>query len=185
MSEVDARPDEIWRAMSSEEAAVIRSILSHGEVRFTRPLIADLDGALVANETRWILDVKVTKNDEGTDLSNGPFPAHAFVPNSAEYQGEVIIRITGGHLSGLEYAWVSDDPPARWPRADEMEVVLQANSRVVEKDAGGQRLQFSRHRSGRPPQGDPGSSQLISVPADSASHLRIMLGRRGNHVGHQ
>ena len=67
-------------------------------------------------------------NDEGADLPNGPFPAHAFVPNSAEYQGEVIIWITDGHVSGLEYAWVSDDPPTRWPRADEMEVVLRASS---------------------------------------------------------
>ena len=50
------------------------------------------------------------------------------MPNSAEYQGEVIIWITDGHVSGLEYAWVSDNPPTRWPRADEMEVVLQENS---------------------------------------------------------
>jgi hypothetical protein len=117
-----------WRAISSEEAAVIRSILSHADNRRSGPLIADLDGALVANETTWILDVKVSNNDEGADLPNGPFPAQAFVPNSAEYQGEVIIWIADGHVSGLEYAWVSDDPPIRWPRADEMEVVLQENS---------------------------------------------------------
>jgi hypothetical protein len=112
-----------WRPMSPDEADVIREILSrtdgHGE-----PLIADLDGALVANETTWILEVTVSNNDEGADLPNGPFPAHASVPNSAEYQGEVIIWITDGHISGLEYAWVSDDPPTRWPRTDEIEVVL-------------------------------------------------------------
>jgi hypothetical protein len=117
-----------WRPISSEEAAVIRSILSQADIRRSGPLIADLDGALVANETTWILDVKVSNNDEGADLPNGPFPAQAFVPNSAEYQGEVIIWITDGHVSGLEYAWVSDDPPTRWPRPDEMEVVLQASS---------------------------------------------------------
>jgi hypothetical protein len=117
-----------WRAMSSEEAAVIRSILSQADIRLSGPRTADLDGALVANETTWILDVKVSNHDEGADLPNRPFPAQAFVPNSAEYQGEVIIWITDGHLSGLEYAWVRDDPPTRWPQADEMEVVLQASS---------------------------------------------------------
>jgi hypothetical protein len=117
-----------WRAISSEEAAVIRSILSRADIRGSGPLIADLDGALVANETTWILDVKVSNKDQGADLPNGPFPAQALVPNSAEYQGEVIIWITDGHLSGLEYAWVSDDPPTTWPRADEMEVVLPASS---------------------------------------------------------
>jgi len=120
--------DQSWRPISSEESAVIRAILSQVDNRHSSPLIADLGGAFVANETTWILDVKVSNKGEGADLPNGPFPAHAFVPNSAEYQGEVIIWITDGHVSGLEYAWVSDDPPIRWPRADEMEVVLQENS---------------------------------------------------------
>jgi hypothetical protein len=117
-----------WRPMLPEEAAVIRSILSQADIRGSGELIADLDGALVANETTWILDVKVSNNDEGADLPNGAFPTHAFVPNRAEYQGEVIIWITDGHVSGLEYAWVSDVPPTRWPQADEMEVVPRASS---------------------------------------------------------
>ena len=117
-----------WRAISSEEAGVIRSILSQADIRGSGPLIADLDGALVANETAWILDVEVSNKGQGSDIPNGPFPAQAFVPNSAEYQGEVIIWIADGHISGLEYAWVSSDPPTRWPRADEMEVVLRASS---------------------------------------------------------
>jgi len=117
-----------WRPMSPEEDAVIRSILSQTDAAGSGALLADLDGALVANDTRWILDVKVSNNAKGADLPNGPFPAQAFVPNSADYQGEVIIWLTGGHISGLEYAWVSDDPPTRWPRADEMEVVPQAHS---------------------------------------------------------
>ena len=117
-----------WRAISSEEAGVIRSILSQADIRGSGPLIADLDGAVVANATTWILDVKVSNDDEGADLPNGPSLHMHFVPNSAEYQGEVIIWLTDGHVSGLEYAWVSDNPPTRWPRADEMEVVLQANS---------------------------------------------------------
>jgi hypothetical protein len=106
-----------WRPMSPEEADVIRAILSQAGIRRSGPLIADLDGALVANETTWILDIKVSNNGEGVDLPNGPFPAQAFVPTSAEYQGEVIIWIADRHISGLEYAWVSDSPPTRWPRA--------------------------------------------------------------------
>jgi hypothetical protein len=115
-----------WRAMSSDEAAVIRSILSRADARAGQLLIADLDGALVANDTTWVLDVKVSNDGDGADLADGPFPAHAFVPSSAEYQGEVIIWITDGHISGLEYAWVSDDAPTRWPQADEMGVLPRA-----------------------------------------------------------
>jgi hypothetical protein len=115
MSEADATPDDNWRPVSSEEAAVIRSILAQADIRRSGPLIADLDGALVANEATRILDVKVSNKGEGADLPNGPFPAQAFVPKSAEYQGEVIIWIADEHVSGLEYAWMSDDPPVRWP----------------------------------------------------------------------
>jgi hypothetical protein len=54
-----------WRAISSDEVAVIRSILSQADIRRSGPLVADLDGALVANETTWILDVKVSNNGQG------------------------------------------------------------------------------------------------------------------------
>ena len=45
-----------WRPISPEEAGVIRSILSQSDIRRSGPLITDLDGALVANATMWILD---------------------------------------------------------------------------------------------------------------------------------
>lgn len=117
-----------WRPISPDEAAVIRSILSRADARDGEPLIADLDGALVANETTWILDVRVSNDHDGVDLPNGPHPAHAFVPSRAGYQGEVIIWITDGHISGLEYVWVSDEPPTRWPRTNEMEVLPRPSS---------------------------------------------------------
>ena len=88
-----------WRPISSEESGVIRSILQQADTSHSEPLIRDLDGALVANDTTWVLDIKVTISDAGADLPNGTFPAQTFVPNAAEYQGEVIIWITDGHIS--------------------------------------------------------------------------------------
>lgn len=111
--------------MSPQEAEVIRTILLQANISGRDALIADLDGALVSNETQWILDVDVTNGGEGSGLPDGPFPARAFVPSNAAYQGEIIIWLTDGHISGLEYAWITDDPPAEWPPASQMEVVLQ------------------------------------------------------------
>ena len=70
-----------WRARSSDEADAIRSILSKADVSRSGPLLADLDAALVTNETPWILDVTVSNSREGADLPNRPFPAEAFVSN--------------------------------------------------------------------------------------------------------
>ena len=88
-----------------------------------RTLIDELGGAVVSHSAPWILHIQPARDATRVDLPDGPFPANAFVPNSANYQGEIIIWIKDGHLDGLEYAWVTDEPPTRWPRPDEMEIV--------------------------------------------------------------
>lgn len=115
-----------WRPMSLEEAGVIQAIVSAADFRRGDTLIEDLNGALVSNSTPWILDVKTSVTGEGSGLPDGPFPARAFVPNNAAYEGEIIIWLTKGHVSGLEYAWITEEPPTGWPRPDEMEIVPQA-----------------------------------------------------------
>jgi hypothetical protein len=116
-----------WRPIAFEEASVIRAIVAATGIRYGAMLLDDLDGALVSNSTPWILDVKVSNTNKGCDLPDGPFPARAFVPNSAAYQGEVIIWLSNGHLSGLEYAWITEEPPTRWPQPGEMQVLPQTN----------------------------------------------------------
>jgi hypothetical protein len=112
--------------MSPEESRAIQAIVAAAGIRRGDALIEDLDGALVSYATPWILDVRVSATGEGSGLPDGPFPARAFVPSADAYQGEIIIWITDGHLSGLEYAWTSEEPPTRWPLPNEMEVVTQA-----------------------------------------------------------
>lgn len=118
--------DRNWRSISPAESAVVVAIVEAAGLPGGKAIIDELDGAVVSPETDWIIDIK-TPNvaSSGADLPNGPFPARAFVPSSAAYQGEVIVWIENGHLSGLEYAWISDKPPTRWPRPDEMEVATQ------------------------------------------------------------
>jgi hypothetical protein len=111
-----------WRDASPEEIAVVTAIVSTSAAPDSQALIDELDGALVSHSTPWILDIKPKPGGPGVDLPNGPFPARAYVPSKSAYQGEIIVWIADGHLSGLEYAWVTDDPPTRWPRPDELEV---------------------------------------------------------------
>jgi hypothetical protein len=112
-----------WSAMTPEEAAVVSTILSKSGVPQGHTLIDELNGAVVSRDPQWVIDVRPVNTGPGADLPDGPFPAHAFVPNQADYQGEIIVWIKNGHLDGLEYAWVTDEPPVRWPGPDEMEVV--------------------------------------------------------------
>jgi hypothetical protein len=114
-----------WRSVSPEEAAVVNAIISGSGLPGARTFIDDLVGAvaMASSKTDWILDIKTPNADPGVDLSNGPFPGRAFVSSNEGYRGEIIVWVDDGHLSGLEYALITDEPPARWPRPDEIEIV--------------------------------------------------------------
>lgn len=79
--------------------------------------------AAASSKTDWTLDIKTPNAGPGAELQNGPFPVREFVPSNEDYRGEIIVRAENGHLPGLDYAWVTDEPPARWPRPDEIEIV--------------------------------------------------------------
>lgn len=114
-----------WRKLSSEETETITAIVSSSGLPDADRLLGDLNGALASpsSSTRWIINIKTPSNVGGIDVSNGPLPVRAFVPNEAEYRGEIIIWVESGHISGLEYVWITDDAPRRWPRPDEMEII--------------------------------------------------------------
>lgn len=112
-----------WRDITAEEVNVITTIIAKSGLGGCDTLIAELSGAKVSPQTPWIIDIQSSQTTEATSLSDGPFPARAYVPNRNEYRGEVIVWISAGHLSGLEYAWVTDTPPSRWPLSEEMEII--------------------------------------------------------------
>lgn len=113
---------EWWRTISSDEAALIRTVVSAANIPGSDALVDNLDAALMSHATEWILDVYPSTSAR-TTLPNGPFPVHAYVPSRADHRGEIIIWLTGGRISGLEYAWTTDEPPERWPAPEEIEVV--------------------------------------------------------------
>jgi len=110
------------RALTDEERALIDAIVSTTEHYDAVALQAELAQALISHSSTWVCDVQVPDSTPVFDCPDGPFPARAFVSEGVDYQGEIIIWVTRGHLSGLEYAWVADQPPTRWPRPDELEV---------------------------------------------------------------
>jgi hypothetical protein len=112
--------DVVWRQMSDEEVAVVAAVVS--ALPGFAGLLDGLAGAFVRRATDWILDIRARGDGPAIDVPDGPLPVRAFVSNAQEYRGEILVWVLGGRLSGLEYAWVTDDPPTRWPRPDEIEV---------------------------------------------------------------
>jgi hypothetical protein len=112
-----------WRDISPEESAVITAIITRSGIPEAQSLLAELDGARVAHDSQWVINVTPQNLVAPVPFADGPFPAHGDVTGGSTYQGEVIVWVKDGHLDGMEFAWVSDTPPSRWPRPDEMDVV--------------------------------------------------------------
>lgn len=112
-----------WRPIRADEADLVRMIVGACNIPDGHALVEGIDGALVSSSTPWVLDVKRSGGTAAAALPDGPFPARAFVSVGADYRGEVLLWVTDGRISALEFAWVSDDPPTRWPRPEDVEVV--------------------------------------------------------------
>jgi hypothetical protein len=111
----------VWRQMSDEEAAVVTAVVT--AVPGFAGMLNGLNRSFVSRSAVWILDIRAPGDSPSVDVADGPLPVRAFVQNGAEYRGEILVWVQGGRLSGLEYAWVTDDVPTRWPRPDEIQVV--------------------------------------------------------------
>jgi len=112
-----------WRSISLEEVAVIKAIVGSSTPPDCDDLLSDIDSAVVAHEAPWVLDVQTARTTKPSRLPNGPFPVRAYVPSRADYRGEVIVWLTDGRISGLEYAWITDQAPTRWPDPRELDIV--------------------------------------------------------------
>ncbi len=101
----------------------MRVIVSASGIVDGELLLRGLNGALVRNATAWILDIKATEPETpGANIADGPLPIRACVSDNGGYKGELIVWITAGRISGLEFAWASDEPPTRWPQPHEMKI---------------------------------------------------------------
>jgi hypothetical protein len=67
-------------------------------------------------------DLKVNRSMQSAPFADGPLPVHSVVKDAmGQPIGEIIVWITDGYLSGLEYAWYTDEPPAEWPLPDQLD----------------------------------------------------------------
>jgi hypothetical protein len=86
------------------------------DLRAQIPFVEVIDGPIT------VVDFTVRAGPKSA-ARNGPIPIRAIVTSSTgEPVGELLIWVTDGYLSGLEFAWVTDQPPESLPSIDHVQI---------------------------------------------------------------
>lgn len=121
---------ELGRPLSDHEREVLETLLA---VDFpgVAELRAQVPSARVAGSrtsgTAPSFDIAVAGNAPRSALTQkmAPIAAMAFDADG-EYTGEFILWLADGYLSGLEYAWITDETPETLPDPDSIQVSVKA-----------------------------------------------------------
>lgn len=114
------------RVLTDRERGLLKSVLALADFPGRSDLAQQVDHARVSGGQPLILDLVVVAEIRPADLPSGPIPTRAVVSDAANQPlGEVIIWVQDGYLSGLEYAWLTDEPPSSMPEPEQL--VLYSN----------------------------------------------------------
>jgi hypothetical protein len=118
--------DRPLRAIERETLETLLSVDFPGvaELRAQIPLAR----LAAAETTGWepSFNVTVPKAAPPSAFSGNLAPIEAYVYDAnQEYTGEFLIWIAHGYLAGVEYAWITDEPPADLPDPSTIQVSVK------------------------------------------------------------
>jgi hypothetical protein len=112
------------RALTPTEVALLLHILDGASFEGAEALGAQVPLARVTAGITTFLDLAVAGEAPASAFRHGPIPGRAFIEDAdGEYEGEVLVWVADGYLSGLEFASVMDERPTGMPEADRVRVV--------------------------------------------------------------
>lgn len=118
---------EPGRPLTEIERKTLETLLSVdftgvSELRAQIPMARSADSTSRSAPT---LDIVVPK-DAPRSIPRNMAPIRAFAfDSSQEYTGEFILWLADGHLSQLEYAWVTDETPKTLPDPSRIQVSVE------------------------------------------------------------
>lgn len=112
------------RPLQPLELDLLKVIASHAPESHRRALVAQISKARVVGGIPTLLKIGVDRDEDLVALPDGPLPVRALVEDRCgSPAGEVLVWIKGGYLTALEYAWVTDQPPAALPQTDAIRII--------------------------------------------------------------
>jgi hypothetical protein len=118
------------RPLSDAERAILWHILS-APAPGTSELRSQISAATVSKHWEPVgspsVDISVPAETPLAHVADGPIPIAAqVIGTGGDYLGELLVWVTGGRISALEYSWVTDEPPTRLPDPSQIQLSVQA-----------------------------------------------------------
>jgi hypothetical protein len=111
------------RDLTPKERALLTFLLSRGSFPGVRELAAQVEGTRVVGGLATLLDLDAPRTALIAARDNGPIPMRAYVENQdGDVEGEVLVWVRDGYLSGLEFAWYTNEAPSEMPDPDRVRV---------------------------------------------------------------
>lgn len=87
-------------------------------------LYRQIEGLLaVTGDSPCFVELTVADHSLAIDIPDGPLPVRALAYGADEEPlGEVLVWITGGLLSAVEFGWVSEVPPEQFPLPQQLRI---------------------------------------------------------------
>lgn len=125
----NGRDGDSSRPLTPLERQVIAALLID-DCPGVNELRAQLDTARVirawAMDSSPSIDLEVSSGMPAAPLRGSNLPVNAYVyDDHGVFQGELILWLSNGKISALEYAWVTDSSPLSLPTVDMIRVSLR------------------------------------------------------------
>ena len=102
---------------------LLEKVLRQADFPGSAELLQQASSVRVIGGPITMLDLHSSDASAASAFTDGPVPLSMLVSDSAGNPiGELIIWVEQGYLSGLEFAWWTDDPPDELPTADHVRV---------------------------------------------------------------
>jgi hypothetical protein len=105
------------RPLDANETAILLRVVHQLEEPVARALETQVRQAMVSGGFTTMVDLAVQPGVPPVDVPDGPLAVRTLHEG-----GEVLVWITGGRVSALEYAWWTDDEPAGMPDAESLTI---------------------------------------------------------------
>jgi hypothetical protein len=109
--------------LTEQVREILRQVLGKADFPGSDELFQQASSVNVVGGPVTMLDLRVNAQGPASAFTDGPIPLSVMVMDSADVAtGELLIWVSRGYLSSLEFSWWSDNPPKELPAFDRVRV---------------------------------------------------------------